>query len=78
MNRKIIIYILFNLLICLRLFSSVDGNRPIQRMGNANVQLFDEDWLFMRYGLQADGMSLPEPSGLEKAVIDESGWQKLD
>lgn len=66
------------LLASLQLFASVNGNRPIQRMGNANVRSFDEGWLFMRYGLQADGTSLPEPSGLEKETLDDSGWQKLD
>ena len=32
----------------------------------------------MRYGLQADGTSLPEPSGLEKESVDDSAWRKLD
>lgn len=73
-----LILILFSLSICLQVFSSVDEAKSIQRMGNANVQLFDQGWLFMRYGLQADGTTLPEPSGLEKETVDDSVWQKLD
>lgn len=77
MITKITFSLLF-LLTGLQLFAFVDENRPIQRMGNANIQPFDEGWAFMRYGLQADGTSLLEPSGLEKVTVDDSGWQKLD
>ncbi|MGN0229917.1 MAG: beta-galactosidase GalB [Muribaculaceae bacterium] len=47
-------------------------------MGNANVSCFDEDWLFMRYGLQPDGTIVEEPEGLEKADAADAQWQKLD
>lgn len=61
---------------------SADGQQttsaPIVRMGNANVRSFDEGWLFTRYGLQADGTSLPEPSGLFKPEAVDSTWQQLD
>lgn len=53
MIRKIV-FTLFSLSIFLQVFSSVNEDKSIQRMGNANVLLFDEGWLFMRYGLQAD------------------------
>lgn len=69
---------LFSLLICLQAFSFENANRPIQRMGNANVKSFDEGWLFMRYGLQADGTSVSEPADLFKTEIDDSAWQQLD
>lgn len=39
------------------------GESQILRMGNADVSLFDEGWLFKRYGLQADGTTLNEPTG---------------
>ena len=52
--------------------------KPIVRMGNADVRSFDEGWLFTRYGLQADGTSLPEPSGLFKPETADSAWQPLD
>lgn len=59
-------------------FSFNGASMPIQRMGNANVKSFDEGWLFKRYGLQADGGSVPEPGGLEKTDTDDSAWQQLD
>lgn len=52
--------------------------KPIVRMGSANVRSFDEGWLFVRYGLQADGTSIPEPSGLFKPETEDAGWQQLD
>lgn len=69
---------LFCLLICLQAFSFESASVPIRRMGNAHVKSFDEGWLFMRYGLQADGTSVPEPSDLSKTEIDDSAWQQLD
>jgi len=46
--------------------------------GNSYTISFNEGWLFQRYGLQADGTSTPEPVGLEKPGVDDSGWRKLD
>lgn len=77
MKRKVFISLLC-MLFCIKGFSVQNENESIKRMGNAGVVSFDEDWLFMRYGLQADGTSLPEPSGLEKPDADDSGWRKLD
>jgi beta-galactosidase len=51
---------------------------PIRRMGTTNAQLFDDNWLFSRFGLQADGSTLAEPGGLEKSDINDATWQKLD
>lgn len=55
-------------------------NRPIsiQRMGAVDTHLFDESWLFSRFGLQADGTSVPEPVKLQNLEIDDSSWKKLD
>lgn len=47
---------------------------------------FDNDWLFKRYGLQADGTKIPEPEESTGAAIlspkevafDDKGWRKLD
>lgn len=70
--------LLFSLVLFTGLQASPSNTEPIRRMGNSNVQLLDESWLFKRYGLQADGTSLAEPQGLEKLEADDSGWQKLD
>lgn len=73
-----LLFTLFSLLISLQAFSLEHTSRPIQRMGNANVKLFDEGWLFIRYGLQADGTSVEEPAGLAKTETDDSAWHQLD
>jgi len=39
---------------------------------------FDNDWLFTRWGLQADGTKHAEPQGLEQPGLDDASWQKLD
>lgn len=39
---------------------------------------FDDDWLFARYGLQADGSRADEPAALEAPALDDSGWRSLD
>jgi beta-galactosidase len=48
------------------------------REGAYNARSFDSGWLFARYGLQAEGTSVPEPAGLEKPGLDDSKWRKLD
>lgn len=70
--------LLLSIVLFTGLKASPSDTEPIRRMGNSNVQLLDESWLFKRYGLQADGTSLAEPQGLEKPEADDSGWQKLD
>ncbi|BEG99249.1 beta-galactosidase [Bacteroides sedimenti] len=47
-------------------------------MGAVDTQLFDDNWLFSRFGLQADGTSVPEPGNLQNTEIDDSSWKKLD
>jgi len=56
----------------------IGSSIPIQRMGASNVQSFDEDWLFSRFGLQADGTTLSEPPGMENPVVNDENWRKLD
>lgn len=75
---KSIVFTLLGLLLCVHGFSSETERASLVRMGNADVRSFDGGWRFMRYGLQADGTSLPEPSGLERPDVDDSGWQQLD
>ena len=50
----------------------------IQRMGSANSQLFDDNWLFSRSGLQADGTSVAEPQNLQLPEANDASWRKLD
>lgn len=57
---------------------TTETKAQIIRMGSFHTQSFDEAWFFRRYGLQADGTSIPEPEGLQNTGIDESGWHKLD
>jgi hypothetical protein len=47
-------------------------------MGASDFVLFDDNWLFARYGLQADGTTLPEPEGLQNPGQDDLSWRKLD
>lgn len=51
--------------------------RLIERTGDSNSELFNSGWKFKRYGLQPEGTRIEEPSGLEKAELDDSGWQEL-
>lgn len=49
----------------------------IERMGSATSVLFNEDWLFKRYGFQPDGTRIEEPEGLEDPGLNDSDWQLL-
>lgn len=64
------------------LLVSCQGERatdaPIRRFGNADVVSLDEDWRFIRYGLQADGTRVEEPDSLFSETLDVSDWKKLD
>ncbi len=50
----------------------------IQRMGSADSQLFDNNWLFSRFGLQADGTSVTEPENMQLPEANDTSWRKLD
>lgn len=54
------------------------NRKAIERMGAVNTQLFDDNWLFSRFGLQANGSTLAEPEGLEKVTVNDAAWKKLD
>ena len=47
------------------------------RQGNAEVELFNNDWKFYRYGLQADGNRIEEPQNLSGTDLNDSNWRKL-
>lgn len=77
MRKKVWMYFLVGLLaFCPAM--ALAGESQILRMGNADVSLFDEGWLFKRYGLQADGTTLNEPTGLEKKDLADGEWQAVD
>ena len=50
----------------------------VKTAGETNVQSFDEDWLFKRYGLQADGTRLNEVENLQGMNVLDESWQKVD
>ena len=50
-------------------------------LGAENVRVienFDYDWLFGRYGLQADGSRIEEPLAVQDVSFDDSCWRQLD
>jgi beta-galactosidase len=52
--------------------------KNFKRMGSIDTQSFDENWLFSRYGLQADGTSVPEPENLETPGLNDKAWRQLN
>ena len=42
------------------------------------VENFDYDWLFKRYGLQADCTRIEEPEAVQNVSFDDSCWKRLD
>lgn len=49
----------------------------IQRMGSSNTELFDDNWLFYRFGLQADGSRIAEAVGVEMTGYNDDNWKKI-
>lgn len=70
--------IAFIVMAMLSSFSLLAQQKPIIRMGAANTQSFDENWLFSRYGLQPDGSRKEEPKDIERIDYNDAAWQKLD
>jgi beta-galactosidase len=80
-SKQIVIGVLTFILVSLTIPLAVPAqlNKPIKRMGNANVQSFDEDWLFARFGLQADGTRRDEPQNeLQQIAYNDEAWQKIN
>lgn len=48
------------------------------RTGNENTVGFDANWLFGRWGTQANGTYIPEPDSLYTVNTVDAGWRKLD
>lgn len=72
--------VLWLLLLCAMLFSCKDDSptgKHIDRMGSNTAQLFNDGWLFKRYGFQPDGTRIEEPSGLENPALDDADWKQL-
>ncbi|GAA4171158.1 beta-galactosidase GalB [Sphingobacterium ginsenosidimutans] len=68
----------FGMILALLSFSLFGQQQEITRMGNARVELFDRDWKFSRFGLQADGNQLAEPNDLYKTEFIDNTWRSLD
>lgn len=50
-------------------------------LGAENVRIienFDYNWLFGRYGLQADGSKIEEPAAVQDVSFNDSCWKQLD
>ncbi|SMO45398.1 beta-galactosidase GalB [Solitalea koreensis] len=60
------------------LSAAAQVNKSMVRMGSSDVQSFDKEWLFMRYGLQPDGSRVEEPKDLESITYSDANWQRLD
>ncbi len=74
MLRKLLIAAVWLLML-----QAAQSQTTVKRLGNADVQSFDQGWLFARYGLQADGSRKEEPTnGIENVAYDDKGWQQLD
>lgn len=54
------------------------ASTALGRPGTTRARLFDSGWLFMRYGLQPDGTTLAEPSGLQKPEVADSAWTAVN
>lgn len=76
MKLKSLLTFILGLIVCVTI--EADNSSSIKRMGNANVISFDENWVFKRYGLQADGTTVEEPRNLQSEGADVSEWKKLD
>lgn len=66
------------MLICFSCINESTQQGPLKRSGQADVISLDEDWKFMRYGLQADGTRLEEPAEMFKPSVDDTNWETLD
>lgn len=42
------------------------------------IENFDYNWLFGRYGLQADGSKIEEPAAVQDVSFNDSCWKQLD
>jgi beta-galactosidase len=79
MNKNLFSFYIFFTIITFLCSSTTFGQLGVvERMGTSDTKNFDENWLFARYGLQADGTYKNEPKGLETTQWSDTEWQKLD
>ncbi|TWF42281.1 beta-galactosidase [Chitinophaga polysaccharea] len=79
MNKRMAFrLVLTGWLYLLTIGTSAQAQTSIVRMGAANTQLFDDGWLFSRFGLQADGSRREEPAHLEEEHLADGAWQQLN
>lgn len=73
LNKKIV------LVLCLVMeLSGFSQQKAIKRMGSVDTESFDDNWVFSRFGLQADGLIKEEPKNLEAFSTNEANWEKLN
>lgn len=54
------------------------NTKVIERMGSADTHLFDDNWLFARFGAQPNGTSVDEPENLQSTQTNDASWRKLN
>lgn len=77
MRKRILLLLLMTCVVLLSCGRDSSPQKPIERMGSATSELFNDGWLFKRYGFQPDGTRVEEPAGLEEPGLDDSDWQQL-
>lgn len=79
MNKRMAFrLVLTGWLYMLTIGTSAQAQTSIARMGTTNTHLFDDGWLFSRFGLQADGSRKEEPAHLEDEQLADGAWQPLN
>lgn len=78
MKAKHILGILAAAMLCFVGEATAAEKNIVKRSGQDDVISLDDDWRFIRYGLQADGTRVDEPEGLHLADVDDSTWRTLD
>ena len=51
---------------------------PIKRLEQVDGVSLDDDWRFIRYGLQAEGTRVDELAGMFELATNDSDWKTLD
>lgn len=73
-STKSVALLIVGLLVATTSFSQ---SKSIIRMGATDTRSFDDNWLFSRYGLQADATRIEEPDNLESVEFNDNAWEKL-
>jgi len=70
--------LIFMLLVASIGLNAQNSKQIITRMGDSNVESFDQGWLYKRYGLQPEGTTVAEPANQQSVPLTDSSWRKLD